>query len=88
MQAIWHKGYENVASDRDAVTKVFTSKEVMQLINKRGIKLVSYKDAKNKKPVAMRVLVVTGGHDYDQSSFNEMFESLSGNVSYKIIPFS
>ena len=46
MQAIWHKGYENVASDRDAVTKVFTSKKVMDMIRTREIMLVSYKDAK------------------------------------------
>ncbi len=46
MQAIWHKGYENVASDRDAVTKVFTSKEVMDIIRSREIILVSYKEAK------------------------------------------
>jgi hypothetical protein len=46
MQAIWHKGYENVASDRDAVTKVFTSKEVMGIIRSREIILVSYKEAK------------------------------------------
>lgn len=46
MQAIWHKGYENVASDRDAVTKVFTSREVMEMIRSRNIKLVSYKETK------------------------------------------
>jgi predicted glycoside hydrolase/deacetylase ChbG (UPF0249 family) len=46
MQAIWHKGYENVASDRDAVTKVFTSKEVMGIIRSRAIILVSYREAK------------------------------------------
>jgi hypothetical protein len=46
MQAIWHKGYENVASDRDAVTKVFTSKEVMDMIRSRNIMLISYKDLK------------------------------------------
>lgn len=46
MQAIWHKGYENVASDRDAVTKVFTSKEIMAIIRSRKIMLVSYKEAK------------------------------------------
>jgi hypothetical protein len=46
MQAIWHKGYENVASDRNAVTKVFTSKEIMDIIRSRKIKLVSYKEAK------------------------------------------
>jgi predicted glycoside hydrolase/deacetylase ChbG (UPF0249 family) len=46
MQAIWHKGYENVASDRDAVTRVFTSKEVMDMIRSKKINLVSYREAK------------------------------------------
>jgi chitin disaccharide deacetylase len=45
MQAIWHKGYENVAADRDAVTKVFTSPEVKDMIRSRNINLVSYKNA-------------------------------------------
>jgi hypothetical protein len=45
MQAIWHKGYENVASDRDAVTKVFTNQEIMDIIRSRKIILVSYKEA-------------------------------------------
>jgi chitin disaccharide deacetylase len=44
MRAIWHKGYENVAADRNAVTKVFTSKEVMDAVKSSGIKLVAYKD--------------------------------------------
>lgn len=44
MQAIWHKGYENVAADREAVTRVFTSSEVIETIRSRGIRLVSYSD--------------------------------------------
>lgn len=44
MRAVWHKGYENVAADRDAVTKVFTSKEVIDEIKSSGIRLVSYKN--------------------------------------------
>jgi chitin disaccharide deacetylase len=43
MRAIWHKGYENVAADRDGVTKVFTSKEVFDAVKSSGIRLVSYK---------------------------------------------
>ncbi len=46
MQAIWHKGYENVAADRDAVTRVFTSQEVKDCIRSQNINLVSYKRAK------------------------------------------
>ena len=43
MRAIWHKGYENVAADRDAVTKVFTSIDVIAAVKSSGIRLVSYK---------------------------------------------
>jgi len=39
------------------------------------------------QPAAIRVLVVTGGHDYNQTSFTELFESMSGTISYKIVPF-
>ncbi len=39
------------------------------------------------QPAAIRVLVVTGGHDYNQSTFTELFESMSGSISYKIVPF-
>lgn len=44
MRAIWHTGYENVAADRDAVTRVFTSKEVMKAISEQKIKLLGYRD--------------------------------------------
>lgn len=44
MRAIWHKGYENVAADRDAVTKVFTSAEVKKAVSEKGIVLISYKE--------------------------------------------
>jgi uncharacterized protein len=39
------------------------------------------------QPAAIRVLVVTGGHDYNQSAFTGLFESMSGSISYKIAPF-
>ncbi len=45
MRAIGHKGYEDVAADRNAVTKMFTSKKVKAVIKRRGIKLLSYADA-------------------------------------------
>jgi len=45
MRAIGHKGYEDVAADRDGVTKMFTSEKVKAVIKRRGIKLVSYADA-------------------------------------------
>jgi predicted glycoside hydrolase/deacetylase ChbG (UPF0249 family) len=47
MRAIWHPGYENVAVDRDAVMKVFTSKEVLKIVQSRNIRLVNYKESVN-----------------------------------------
>ncbi len=44
MRAIGHSGYENVAEDRDNVTKVFTSPKVKAAIKKHGVELVSYAD--------------------------------------------
>ncbi len=46
MRSIWHKGYEDVATDRDWVTRVFTSDKVKRVIEKKGINLISYKDLK------------------------------------------
>lgn len=45
MRAIWHTGYENVAADRDGVTKVFTSSEIKKTIAEKNIILVSYKES-------------------------------------------
>jgi predicted glycoside hydrolase/deacetylase ChbG (UPF0249 family) len=44
MQAMGHKGYWEVASHRAGVTKSFTSPRVKEVIQKRGIQLVSYHD--------------------------------------------
>ena len=44
MQAIGHVGYEEVAQDRQGVTDMFTSDRVMEVIERRKIKLVSYAD--------------------------------------------
>ena len=44
MQAMGHKGYWNVAEHRDNVTKALTSDKVKEIIEKRGIQLVSYRD--------------------------------------------
>lgn len=46
MQAIGHKGYEDVAADRAAVTAVFTSPEVKAAIQEQGIQLISYRELK------------------------------------------
>ena len=48
MRAIGHKGYYNVANDRDGVTEIFTSPDVKRAINKLGIKLISYPDLKKR----------------------------------------
>ena len=44
MEAIGHSGYYGVASDRDMVTKVFTSNKVRDVIKEQNIKVVAYKD--------------------------------------------
>lgn len=44
MRAIFHKGYENVATDRQGVTDVFTNAEVMDVIKRKQIELISYGD--------------------------------------------
>jgi chitin disaccharide deacetylase len=46
MKNVGHKGYENVGTDRDWVTRVLTSEKVKQTIQQKGIKLISYKDLK------------------------------------------
>lgn len=48
MQAIHHKGYEDVASDRQGVTDLFTSRKVKRAIQKMDIEVVSYKDVIDK----------------------------------------
>jgi type 1 glutamine amidotransferase len=32
----------------------------------------------------MRVLVITGGHDFDTNAFHDMFESMQGDIAYRI----
>jgi chitin disaccharide deacetylase len=44
MQAYGHTGYEDVAADRDLVTKTFTNEKVKEIIKEKKIKLISYKD--------------------------------------------
>lgn len=48
LRAIHHTGYDNVALDRQGVTDVWTSPKVEEIIRKRGIKLISYKDLTRK----------------------------------------
>lgn len=44
LRAVSHIGYENVASDRQAVTDLWTDKEIIALIKKLGIRLISYRE--------------------------------------------
>jgi predicted glycoside hydrolase/deacetylase ChbG (UPF0249 family) len=46
MQGISHPGYENVAVDREWVTRVFKSEKVKRTIERNNINLISYKDLK------------------------------------------
>jgi len=49
LRAIGHPGYEHVAKDRDGVTKAFTSEKVKEVIKKRAIELISYRDLKGRQ---------------------------------------
>ncbi len=44
MRNIGHKGYENVAADREGVTRAFTSAKVKEVIARRRITIISYAD--------------------------------------------
>ncbi len=49
LKAISHIGYENVATDRQGVTDLFTSDAVKAEIKRLGIQLISYKQLKEGK---------------------------------------
>ena len=38
-------------------------------------------------PHAIRILVITGGHDYNKDTFNQMLASLGDNISYQVAQF-
>jgi predicted glycoside hydrolase/deacetylase ChbG (UPF0249 family) len=44
LRAIYHIGYEHVATDRQSVTDVFTNPEIKELIRQKGIQLISLKE--------------------------------------------
>jgi chitin disaccharide deacetylase len=48
LRAIHHIGYDNVAIDRQGVTDVWTNFKVKEVIKKREIQLISYKEIKHK----------------------------------------
>jgi len=46
LQAIFHIGYEHVATDRQGVTDLFTDNRVREAIRRKGVQLISYADLK------------------------------------------
>jgi predicted glycoside hydrolase/deacetylase ChbG (UPF0249 family) len=44
MRALGHPGYENVAEDRDGVTRAFTDLSVLEALRRRNIELIAYRD--------------------------------------------
>jgi predicted glycoside hydrolase/deacetylase ChbG (UPF0249 family) len=48
MQAMGHRGYENVAADRSANVEMWTSPRVREVIARRGIKLTNYRELTKK----------------------------------------
>ena len=49
LKAVSHIGYEDVATDRQGVTSLWTNNEIKSLIKSKEIQLVSYKDLITKK---------------------------------------
>ena len=45
-RAIHHIGYEQVAQDRQGVTEAWTDPQVLEIVSRRDIRLVSYADVK------------------------------------------
>ena len=50
MRATGHVGYEAVAVDRQGVTDAWTSPAVREIVRRRGIELIGYKDLPRKRP--------------------------------------
>jgi predicted glycoside hydrolase/deacetylase ChbG (UPF0249 family) len=48
LRAIYHIGYEDVATDRQGVTDTWTNEKIKELIKQKGIQLISYKDLLKK----------------------------------------
>jgi predicted glycoside hydrolase/deacetylase ChbG (UPF0249 family) len=44
LKAVWHIGYEDVCTDRQGVTDLYTSEKVKALIKQKGIQLIGYRD--------------------------------------------
>ena len=46
MRTVGHVGYEDVATDREGVTRMFTDERVKNFIKTKGIKLIGYNDVR------------------------------------------
>jgi chitin disaccharide deacetylase len=44
LKAVYHIGYEDVCTDRQGVTDLYTNEKVKALIKEKGIKLIGYRD--------------------------------------------
>jgi predicted glycoside hydrolase/deacetylase ChbG (UPF0249 family) len=44
LKAVYHIGYEDVCTDRQGVTDLYTNEKVKALIKQKGIKLIGYRD--------------------------------------------
>ena len=49
MRAVHHVGYENVAVDRQGVTEAWTSPVAKEIVKRRGIELIGYRDLVKKQ---------------------------------------
>lgn len=49
LRAVHHVGYENVATDRQGVTDLFTNEKVKAFIKQKGIQLIAYRDLPKQK---------------------------------------
>ena len=43
LRAVWHIGYEDVCTDRQGVTDLYTNEKVKSLIKQKGIQLIGYR---------------------------------------------
>ncbi|MCX6241223.1 MAG: ChbG/HpnK family deacetylase [Bacteroidetes bacterium] len=50
MQAVHHKGYEDVSADRQGVTELFTSPRVKEFILNKNIRMLTYNDVTRALP--------------------------------------
>ena len=44
LRAVWHIGYEDVCTDRQGVTDLYTNEKVKSLIKQKGIQLIGYRE--------------------------------------------